>query len=224
MKRYTLSVKYERHSGYMGFILDRVRQIENTRMVTDSGEIIAHDIIEHITGLHKIGSIYDELQALGAMYFVRSMPYDSEDIPSKKSRHFLADDLAGFCIEFVEKGIKGSLTTKKHKNKELVKIFSHLVDIAKIALKNYFDVNDNFIDLNADKINHYFENAIHIMCIGYTKAKKKYKTQNNANVLYWSIAHAINMHINENGIDPDQKYELLINYHGVEKDIIFRTY
>lgn len=54
-----------------GLILDRVPRRQGMIMVATAPLLIAHDLIEHPNGLHSIGDIPDELQAMGGIWFVR---------------------------------------------------------------------------------------------------------------------------------------------------------
>tara|TARA_B100000749_G_scaffold249593_1_gene214208 strand:+ start:4353 stop:5009 length:657 start_codon:yes stop_codon:yes gene_type:complete len=58
-------------SGQVGFILTALSRFENPIVDFGSGEMIAHDIVEHVNGVDAIGTLEDELTALGAMFAVR---------------------------------------------------------------------------------------------------------------------------------------------------------
>jgi len=57
--------------GQTGFVLRQFVTMDNPLVDFGSGEMLAHDIVEHINGLDAVGTIHDELVALGAMFAVR---------------------------------------------------------------------------------------------------------------------------------------------------------
>jgi len=57
-------------TGELGLIPRGITMGEGYVAATE-GELIAHDILEHQNGLSAIGSVDDELEALGGLYFVR---------------------------------------------------------------------------------------------------------------------------------------------------------
>lgn len=44
--------------------------------VATQGRLVAHDLLEHLDGIDKIGDLEDELRALGALMYVRGWSYD----------------------------------------------------------------------------------------------------------------------------------------------------
>lgn len=70
MKTYILQVVEDRALGELGLIVKGVR-LMGYPMVAREGRLIAHDITEHMHGLKSIGSVDDELEALGAVYYGR---------------------------------------------------------------------------------------------------------------------------------------------------------
>lgn len=59
-------------SRQYGLIADGVRSWLGA---TNSPDVIAHDLLEHVNGLSAIGTVHDELMALGAVTVVRSNTY-----------------------------------------------------------------------------------------------------------------------------------------------------
>lgn len=58
-------------TGDNGLVIEGVSVDESMPVVDTGGMVIAHDLIEHQNGLGRIGTIIDELEALGAILFVR---------------------------------------------------------------------------------------------------------------------------------------------------------
>jgi len=70
-----LIVREDPATGATGLMCKDVRVID-APMVAVTGSTIAHDIIEHQNGLRAIGSIGDELEALGGLWFCRGQLCD----------------------------------------------------------------------------------------------------------------------------------------------------
>jgi hypothetical protein len=71
MKLQTVTLEcIEDEHGLIGLIVQGMPVNEETNASTE-GLLIAHDLIEHINGVQNIGSIWDEMQALGALWYCR---------------------------------------------------------------------------------------------------------------------------------------------------------
>jgi len=73
MKTKYLDVVTDRATGELGLIVRGVRLMDYPMAAggMQAGRLIAHDITEHVNGLKKIGSVDDELEALGAIIYGR---------------------------------------------------------------------------------------------------------------------------------------------------------
>lgn len=74
MPTVTLEVRRSENSGQLGFALKGMTHDETAD--PSNGLQIAHDLIEHVNGVHLIGTIDDELEALGATWYVRGQHCD----------------------------------------------------------------------------------------------------------------------------------------------------
>lgn len=70
MRRVMLEVFEDDNTGELGFGLLDMPRHEQTNAATE-GALVAHDLIEHVNGPALIGTIDDELEALGAIWYVR---------------------------------------------------------------------------------------------------------------------------------------------------------
>jgi hypothetical protein len=61
-------------AGHIRFYLDRCRWNRSSGLSWQGHEAVAHDVLEHINGPDKIGSVEDELEAIGAKWFTRGYP------------------------------------------------------------------------------------------------------------------------------------------------------
>ena len=74
MKQINFTVKYHRDFDVYGLVPDGV-DTERYAPITN-GRLLAHDVVEHVNGIRKIGSFTDEFEALGALMFVRGTHAD----------------------------------------------------------------------------------------------------------------------------------------------------
>lgn len=70
MKRTMLIVREDHETGETGLAIACVNPHAQMNTTTDA-LLIAHDLIEHVNGVERIGTIDDELEALGAIWYVR---------------------------------------------------------------------------------------------------------------------------------------------------------
>lgn len=77
-------------------------------MADREGMLITHDILEHLNGPECIGSVLDEFQALGAVYYVRGQDPDLMN-PNRRRIYqpvskTLANDLIGLIEDYLQGG------------------------------------------------------------------------------------------------------------------------
>lgn len=70
MRSVKLRAIEDRSSGLVGLILDDMRRFDFTTAANE-GRLIAHDLLEHQQGARAIGSLDDELIALGGVWYIR---------------------------------------------------------------------------------------------------------------------------------------------------------
>lgn len=75
MRYVTLTSINDPQTGELGLKVEGVPAIDYP-MAANEGFLIAHDLLEHQQGLHKIGTIGDELLALGGVWYVRGQHGD----------------------------------------------------------------------------------------------------------------------------------------------------
>ena len=72
MQTYIIKYTHGDVNGSEGFILEGTQGLDASR----EGRLLAHDILEHVNGLAEIGGRSDEVQALGAVLFGRTIIED----------------------------------------------------------------------------------------------------------------------------------------------------
>lgn len=113
----------EDNDGMIGWMLCGINPDADLNAAWD-GRLIAHDILEHVNGPAAIGTVEDELEALGAAAFVRDIDirwdvqylFEDEIVPLEDidtvSSH-LMDDIFGPMLEDISKSLDKELPSEK---------------------------------------------------------------------------------------------------------------
>lgn len=184
----TLTAKEDWELGELGLMLDGVKQM-NYPSVAMEGRLIAHDILEHQNGLHNIGSIGDELEALGGVWFIRGQYGDMiRDHPNiNSSEQHLASDVMNMAMLFANDiGL----------NFPVPRTYCHYQDdafegIIQLGRKDYRSEWQCSNEDNPPAISEYFDACLHYMRNGHRKAERRFGNGMWANNLFWNIAEAV---------------------------------
>ena len=192
MRHLGLTVKEDFASGETGLILDDVRQID-TFMVTTDGLLIAHDILEHQNGLHSIGSVDDELEALGAIWYTRGwtgqMRRDGSGGMYSPEENIGSDILT--LGEVYNRGVNFRTPVPNTRKSEAEDALQAICESGFDWIRKEFAHQDDE-DINSERMSHYKDSVIHYLRRGYSKAKKRFGCQDKAHHMFWSIAEAMN--------------------------------
>jgi len=137
--------------------------------------MVAHDVIEHVNGWQNIGTVEDELQALGAAVFTRVGQ-------TEVTEHGIASDVAGNLEYVLDRQLK-TVCTHQGDEGDVLNYISQ--EAARIFYRNACYYGDG----REQKLNaiHNIEQVIHWMRIGYRKARAKYKESGMACSLFHSV-------------------------------------
>lgn len=197
MKTVTLQAFTDRN-GSLGLGVRGMPRNEDTDAAIE-GATVAHDLIEHVNGVQHIGSIDDELEALGALWYVRGQ---HGQLFRNRSSHFSpAENIAGDVVRMFADFYNGAyVNTSNVPRTRACEADASLRDILAIAIDGMAgEVRDSYRDtLNteneiADKQASFLAVCIARMRIGYRKARAMYEKRGRfaANNLYWEIAEAV---------------------------------
>lgn len=192
MRHLGLTVKEDLASGETGLILDDIHQID-TYMVTNDGLLIAHDILEHQNGLRSIGSVDDELEALGAIWYTRGWTgqlrrdgggsmYSSEES--------IGSDILNLA-QVYNNGVNFRTPVPNTRASEAEDPLQAICESGFDWIRKEFQHYDDE-DINKERMSHYKASVIHYLRRGYSKAKKRFGSKNKAHHMFWSIAEAVN--------------------------------
>lgn len=188
MKTY-LIVHRDRETGELGFLPEGVRLMDYP-MVATQGLLVAHDLIEHQNGPRAIGGLWDELEALGASWWVRGQFNDlsRNGVGARYSpEENLGSDVANLSAiwEDLELSLATPPTTRAGDYED------GLQGIIEAAVKDARD-NDRPMDPEFRRA------AIHWMRSGLRKARRRWRGRAiTANRTFWDIAQAVDRVINE---------------------------
>lgn len=192
MRTIVLESFRDESTGTLGLSISGMPRDWNTNAAYD-GLLIAHDLIEHVNGPERIGSIDDELEALGAIWYVRGQhsdlrrPYTShysaeENISSDIVRMYRDHIAGGASVEYI------GLRTKPCAADEA------LSAIIEYAARDYAgEFSEDELDSAHEGWEAFAGLCLHRMRTGYRKAHKKWERKGRyaANSQFWAIADAV---------------------------------
>jgi hypothetical protein len=194
LKTVMLEAFTDEQTGELGLGIVGMRSTHETNAATD-GILLAHDLIEHVNGVEQIGTIDDELEALGAIWFTRGQYYDLTRDGRGSAyppQYPIASDIARMFREFFHGSAHVDLSPLRSRPCDAD---SDLKDIVREALKQTRDeIGDDRDAGEPDLIKMeraYIRVCLPRMRIGYRKAQRKYKTGGRANELFWAVAEAV---------------------------------
>lgn len=160
-----------------GLIIKGTPQCEGMMADRDSGMLIAHDLLEHVNGVENIGQIDDELQALGAIWYVRGR---HGDLLSGNNFHTpavnVASDLTrmfrdlGSCRYWP--GVRTPRTYRHDYDEDFLEIIA-------IARRDIPREADSMNRTERELMEAYLTDALHYMRTGYRKAQRRFERRRN---------------------------------------------
>lgn len=198
MKRVILKSFADRNTGEIGLGIKGMSRNDDTNAATE-GLLIAHDLIEHVNGPSKIGTIDDELEALGAIWYVRGQ-HGQLSRDGRGSMYTIAQNIAGDITRMFHNYICGSHVFLEKLRTCAVLHDDDLQDTLQAADKSYrgeFSNGEPEFNEAVEKWPAYRTLCLHRMRVGYRKATRKWAKhgQYAANNQFWAIAEAVGPHI-----------------------------
>jgi hypothetical protein len=192
-----LVAQMDRDMGEIGLCLEGMRIPDGEVNSATEGLLIAHDIIEHVNGAEQIGSIDDELEALGAIWFVRGQFNDlSRD--KRGSFYSVEENIASDVIRMFRDHWDGGqyVDTRKRYTRPLESMHESAIDgILEFAQRDYKkELSDTDLTGVTAAWRAYKHAARHRMRAGFRKAARKWAKVGGArmaNCAFWDIAEAV---------------------------------
>ncbi len=154
-----------------------------------TGRLLAHDIIEHQNGAWAIGTVADELEAIGAMYYVRG--YNGQ----LHNRHHTCEDTMATDIHstFVDSIHYEELYMPRiHRTYSCEDFDPQIDDVfdrARPLLRHEMENNEH-VDIL--RIQNFLERTRHYMRRGYRKARKRFANEGQAGDYFYRVKDAGN--------------------------------
>jgi len=192
MKTVILESFTDEMTGELGYGVKGLDTSDDRINSTYDPVLIAHDLIEHVNGVKNIGSIEDELQALGAVWYVRGQWGDlrRDNVGSAYTPYeSLAFDVARMFRDWYQGDMEhiSSPVTQPH---DFDDDFKAILNIAESTYKDEFNEEDITPELH-EHWPQYRWSALAHMRKGARKAARKYGTALVANSMFWDIASAL---------------------------------
>lgn len=202
-----------------GLIIKGTRQYEGMMAARD-GLLIAHDLIEHQNGVANIGRVWDELEALGAIWYCRgqwgNMMVDRPSMYSPEQN--IASDVARMFGDFSfdpcygPGGLKAGARAHDHDDAFMAIVEHARTDIPKEHNDmGRGDEGEDENGWNADLhalCKDYLILSLHRMRIGFRKAYRKYEGKNGGRFKAGNMMQHI-----KDAVDEAVKY---VEYEGQE--------
>lgn len=193
MKTVILEAFRDESTGELGLGVVGMPRDQNTNAAND-GVLIAHDLIEHVNGPEKIGSIDDELEALGAIWYVRGQ-YGELRRDGVGSRYTVEENIASDVVRMFRDHISGN----QHVSYAPLRTRPVTHDYDLRCILEYADSNwpDEFDESEREEARArwpgYRAVCLHRMRMGYRKARRKWEKRGRyaAHAQFWAIAEAV---------------------------------
>lgn len=175
------------------------------------GILIAHDLLEHVNGREHIGTVWDELEALGAIWQVRAR--HGELFTGRPSHYGTHENLASDLVRMFPEWCAEGAPPRAHLIKR-TRPCDHDADLLEVIGYARRDLPREWEgdDLDLTAMDCYLTEALHRMRTGYRKARRKYGDGYKGANLFTSIRDAI-----KGGYPPEfegMEYTLSYNQAG----------
>lgn len=178
-----------------GFKIDGARAFEGFMACRD-GTLTAHDILEHQNGISEIGSVWDELEALGGIWQVRGRHGDllqrTPNIHSPAAN--VASDVTRMFSEWIWTDCR---YCGPHSNRTQAHVydddFREILDIARHDIPHEFEPDgaNGGPDWTPEDLELYLACALHRMRTGFRKAERRFGTHFGGHNLFREIRDAV---------------------------------
>jgi len=193
MKTVILVSGKDDETGTLGLMI-KGTQFNQNMFAASEGSLIAHDLIEHQNGSDQIGSIDDELEALGGIWYVRGQHGELQrnGYSNYTPEQNIAYDITRMFRDYFY-GQYVNMNFNKGKNPVTDdESLKEIISQAKFQ-ESEFDQDNDDLDGIEIKFKEFLKIALQRMRIGYSKARRKYERKGRfvANNIFWNISDAV---------------------------------
>lgn len=158
--------------GKVYWRLDDLPDMEDEVSHSTSVVQVPHDLLEHVNGLQRIGSVFDELQAIGAIWWIRGQ-WGTLDPRIKQLQN--PYEILGSEVETMWEKYKTELPYLG--NVETWEEAEHIIS----------NIKPYNLEGNEKSWRDYSDCAVKLLSLGMEKAQKLYPEPLEANNLFWEI-------------------------------------
>lgn len=224
--KYTLLYGEDQEHGSMGFRIEGSKEIAGAYNMATDGVLIAHDILEH-RAIKKIGTIGDELMALGGVWYVRGQHgelrrdrFGSAYTPAQN----IASDVCNMGRDIIAgwKKYNEKIPNVKINGHLYLEDFEDIINESRRMLKLELDGD---IEYTTEQLEKYLQDALKFMIAGFNQVQKRFARYNNrfqANNIFWSIVEAVDTALKH--AEHGQKLQMNVNFQTAETNIKDITY
>lgn len=196
---YTLIAKEE--EGQLGWTLEGLPSCEDeSQTITREGYIIAHDLLDHVTGFESMGSINDELIAMGALWFIRG-EYDEMRRGStvhRSNESSVADTVASFGRDVLQHDSDNFNKVDLEDIEHDTHCFQGVIECARQEIISEWEHDKDLDGEDHAAIINYLIQANALLEQGYTLAQERYNDNwSQVNALFFDIVEILDKHMHE---------------------------
>ena len=194
-------------SGGLGLAFDKTPDTEDINSAF-KGRLLAHDVLEHVNGLSKIGSVEDELQALACVWAIRGQYWDIHPVVTPIES--LNADLVMLVRYLDLENMREQKLNSRYCEEDVN--FKDILDFHNFHYWKDVWESERDEELTSEDFELWYKYCLHWFRVGWRKAKKKYPCFTQANTMFKRIEEEINKII-KYGIDFEgQEWQLVLNW------------
>jgi hypothetical protein len=206
MRWLTLGVEQCDSTGELGF---KIRGMKSTNgmFVGSSGLVVAHDIVEHVNGLEAIGTIGDELMALGGIWRCRGQWGDivrgTVGTTLSPEQHVAGELPELYHLYRSGVPLREEIPVIKNEDEEDRELFERIVETAKPMVRGNWDDDWDHKSWVA-----FCEAAVPLMMKGAIKFTNRWEDDLMGNSQFWSIHYEVQTVIDNVELHEGQIWKL----------------
>lgn len=172
MRAVRLVAVSDEYDSHPGLILKGVQMTDGMMGERGDGTMIAHDLLEHLNGVQNIGTVWDELEALGAIWQLRGRHGDLGRETIHSPAFNVASDASRMFFDWVrDSDTRGTPLRKTPTRTDYEDDFAEIVDLTRSQVLEEARYQE---DVKLDRLDEYLTEVRDRMRIGFRKAWRKY--------------------------------------------------
>jgi hypothetical protein len=179
-------------------------------MADRDGTLTAHDVLEHVNGPRAIGTIDDELEAMGAAWYVRGQHGRiRRDYGGFNGPHAdIAADVSRMAVEFLNGAHVAVAAIPRTRacdaDADIDDILTRAEESARAECRH------DAAPYDGERLALYFKAARARMRLGYRKAARKYRDVNVC-ALFWHVADAVGRAVKSGDLFAGAEFRLHVD-------------